>query len=218
MFGRGLVSSSYSLLLLTCPCQSILFPFSFLIIFALLVFRMLTIRSSAGVALLGLLSAFVGDVAAVPQNRKGGNRGGGQTQQTLQQQAAEIPQGVSQATDGSTILDMTATVKYVNLLGVASLFRNAFGGKANHGLTLSFFLSAVVLTSASRSPPRPTSSSLVRASRARRRRLAIKAPTESTSCYTAMAASRSLTSRTRLCREDSWASLYWLLVSSFCGA
>lgn len=70
---------------------------------------MLTIRSPVGVALLALLSVFVGDVSAVPQNR-GGRKGSGQ-KLTPQQQAAQIPQGVSQATDGSTILDTNATVK-----------------------------------------------------------------------------------------------------------
>lgn len=70
---------------------------------------MLTIRF----ALVALLTIF-GEVQAVPQNRKkGGNRNGGNAaaQQTPQQQAAAIPQGISQATDGSMILDMTATVK-----------------------------------------------------------------------------------------------------------
>ncbi|KAJ0123512.1 hypothetical protein J7T55_011977 [Diaporthe amygdali] len=74
---------------------------------------MLTIRF----ALVALLTIF-GDVQAVPQTRgrKGGNRnGGGATQQTPQQQAAAIPQGISQATDGSTILDMTATVNGLDL-------------------------------------------------------------------------------------------------------
>ena len=73
---------------------------------------MLTIRF----ALVALLTIF-GEVQAVPQTRgrKGGSRNGGgntqQAQQTPQQQAAAIPQGISQATDGSMILDMTATVK-----------------------------------------------------------------------------------------------------------
>lgn len=72
---------------------------------------MLTIRF----ALVALLTIF-GEVQAVPQTRgrKGGNRNGGgnaAAQQTPQQQAAAIPQGISQATDGSMILDMTATVK-----------------------------------------------------------------------------------------------------------
>lgn len=72
---------------------------------------MLTIRSPVGVALLALLSVFVGDVSAVPQNR-GGKKGSGKTL-TPQQQAAQIPQGVSKATDGSTIMDTNVTVKYV---------------------------------------------------------------------------------------------------------
>lgn len=67
---------------------------------------MLTIRSSFGVALVALLSLLTGDVAAVPQNR--GGRKGSAAKLTLQQQAAQIPQGVSQATDGSTILDTNA--------------------------------------------------------------------------------------------------------------
>lgn len=72
---------------------------------------MLTIRASVGVALLALLSTFVGDVAAVPQNR--GKKGAATAKQTPQQQAAAIPQGISKATDGSVIMDTNATVKYV---------------------------------------------------------------------------------------------------------
>lgn len=73
---------------------------------------MLTIRSSVGVALLLLLSIFFGDVSAAPQNRgKKASKGAKTKQQTPQQQAAAIPQGVSQATDGSTILDTNATLK-----------------------------------------------------------------------------------------------------------
>ncbi|KAG6367144.1 hypothetical protein INS49_001327 [Diaporthe citri] len=76
---------------------------------------MLTIRF----ALVALLTVF-GEVQAVPQTRgrKGGNRNGGgnaAAQQTPQQQAAAIPQGISQATDGSMILDMTATVNNLDL-------------------------------------------------------------------------------------------------------
>lgn len=70
---------------------------------------MLTIRSPFGVALVALLSLLTGDVSAAPQNR-GGRKGSGKTL-TLQQQAAQIPQGVSQATDGSTILDTNAVSK-----------------------------------------------------------------------------------------------------------
>lgn len=67
---------------------------------------MLTIRSPFGVALVALLSLLTGDVSAAPQNRAG-RKGSGKTL-TLQQQAAQIPQGISQATDGSTILDTNA--------------------------------------------------------------------------------------------------------------
>lgn len=69
---------------------------------------MLTILSPVFVALLALLSVFV---EAAPQNRGSGKKGSAKSQ-TLQQQAAAIPQGISQATDGSTILDTNATVKY----------------------------------------------------------------------------------------------------------
>ncbi|KAI3330505.1 hypothetical protein F4824DRAFT_335467 [Ustulina deusta] len=54
---------------------------------------------------------------AMPRNRNGGNGGGrdaaSQTEQqglTAQEQAEQIPQGLSTATDGSTILDTTARV------------------------------------------------------------------------------------------------------------
>jgi len=78
---------------------------------------MWTIRSPLALVALLVLGVAFDVTEAAPQNRggrqRGGNRnGGGQTQQqTPQQQAAQIPQGISQATDGSTILDMTATVK-----------------------------------------------------------------------------------------------------------
>lgn len=62
---------------------------------------MLTIGSSAAFALLLLTSAY-----AAPQQRQ---RQGAQL--TAQQQAAQIPQDISVATDGSTILDTTVTVK-----------------------------------------------------------------------------------------------------------
>ncbi|KAI1411434.1 hypothetical protein F5Y13DRAFT_58078 [Hypoxylon sp. FL1857] len=75
---------------------------------------MLTVRSLSLLLAFGLLSA----VEAAPQSR---NRGGkartggkkGQQQQqatTAFEQAQQIPQGVSTATDGSTILDTTAMV------------------------------------------------------------------------------------------------------------
>ncbi|KAF1846129.1 uncharacterized protein K460DRAFT_284693 [Cucurbitaria berberidis CBS 394.84] len=51
-------------------------------------------------------SALLVLTAALPQR----NRGGGRTQQTAQQKAAQVPQGISQAQDGSMILDDTVTV------------------------------------------------------------------------------------------------------------
>ncbi|KAF3768835.1 hypothetical protein M406DRAFT_71808 [Cryphonectria parasitica EP155] len=66
-----------------------------------------------GVTLLALLSFFAKDACAVPKNRGGGS--GSVKAQTLQQQAAAIPQGISQATDGSTIMDTNATVNGLNL-------------------------------------------------------------------------------------------------------
>lgn len=74
---------------------------------------MLTILPSVFVTLLALLSV---SVEASPA-RKGSSSGGQSSSQTLQQQAAAIPQGISQATDGSTILDTNATVKYDRLCG-----------------------------------------------------------------------------------------------------
>lgn len=61
------------------------------------------------------LSTLLSLSTALPQrNRNGGNGrggGGGQAQQaTAQQQAAQVPQGLSQAQDGSTILDDTVIV------------------------------------------------------------------------------------------------------------
>ncbi|KAI3320775.1 hypothetical protein HD806DRAFT_217142 [Xylariaceae sp. AK1471] len=68
---------------------------------------MLTIRSL-------LLLGFLCTAQAAPRNRKGNGQGGAAQQQqqklTVQEQADQIPQGVSLATDGSTILDATAQV------------------------------------------------------------------------------------------------------------
>lgn len=53
-------------------------------------------------------------IEAAPRNRNSGNRnggGGGQQSLTAQEQADQIPQGLSTATDGSMILDTTARVK-----------------------------------------------------------------------------------------------------------
>ena len=69
---------------------------------------MMTIRS------LLVLLLVNSTVHALPQQRNRNGNGNGNTQaQTPQQQAAAIPQGISEATDGSTILDTTATVKWV---------------------------------------------------------------------------------------------------------
>lgn len=95
---------------------------------------MLTIRSSVGVAFVALFGLLIDNAAAVPQNRGGRGGGGrGQTQAqalTLQQQAAEIPQGVSQATDGSTILDTNATVKYEGYIHSAVLSHGTQGRRS----------------------------------------------------------------------------------------
>ncbi|KAI0007024.1 hypothetical protein F4779DRAFT_643503 [Xylariaceae sp. FL0662B] len=77
---------------------------------------MLTVRS------LSLFLSFLYAVEAAPQSK--GKQGKGATQQQQQQQqqqatafeqAQQIPQGVSQATDGSTILDTTAMVNNLPL-------------------------------------------------------------------------------------------------------
>lgn len=70
---------------------------------------MLNIRSLVTFGLLCAVEALPGPALEERAKNKNGN-GGGQSQ-TSQQRAAQIPQGVSTATDGSTILDMTATVK-----------------------------------------------------------------------------------------------------------
>ncbi|RYC65589.1 hypothetical protein CHU98_g673 [Xylaria longipes] len=70
---------------------------------------MLTLRS----ILLVCLSLRL--VEAAPRSRNGNGRGaasqGQQQRLTAQEQADQIPQGISEATDGSTILDATAQVK-----------------------------------------------------------------------------------------------------------
>ena len=58
----------------------------------------------AAFSLLALASA-----APSPQR----NKGGGQQKQTAQQKAAQIPMGITQAQDGSMILDDMVMVKYV---------------------------------------------------------------------------------------------------------
>jgi hypothetical protein len=69
---------------------------------------MLNIRSLVTFGLLCAVEALPGSTL---ESRAKNKATGGQKQQTAQQQAAQIPQGVSKATDGGTILDMTATVK-----------------------------------------------------------------------------------------------------------
>jgi hypothetical protein len=63
-----------------------------------------------------LLSTLLTLTTALPQrSRKGSGNGRTQQQQlTAQQQAARVPQGITTAQDGSTILDDTVTVKYVS--------------------------------------------------------------------------------------------------------
>jgi len=84
--------------------------------------RMLTIRS------LFLLVASSVLVHGAPQqrNRNGNGQGDNTASQTPQQQAATVPQGISQATDGSTILDTTATVNGVDLRFKVSAPANLF--------------------------------------------------------------------------------------------
>ncbi|KAJ0166488.1 hypothetical protein CTA2_7114 [Colletotrichum tanaceti] len=71
---------------------------------------MLAVRSplAALAVVLNLLSV----VDGAPQNRNGNGRG---NRQTAQQRAAQVPQGISQAADGSMILDMTANVNGLDL-------------------------------------------------------------------------------------------------------
>jgi hypothetical protein len=59
-------------------------------------------------------ASFAALAACAPQ------RGGGRQRATAQQQAAQVPQGISQATDGSMILDDT-----VNINGLPIRFKIA---------------------------------------------------------------------------------------------
>src|SRR4051794_21969170 len=82
---------------------------------------MLTIRS------LFFLFASNAFVLGAPQQRNRNGNGRGQTaSQTPQQQAATLPQGISQATDGSAILDTTVTVNGVDLRFKVSAPANQF--------------------------------------------------------------------------------------------
>lgn len=66
---------------------------------------MLTIRTLLALGLLAAAEALPG-----PQlNARA--KGGKQKAQTAFQQAAQIPQGISKATDGSTIMDATVQIK-----------------------------------------------------------------------------------------------------------
>ncbi|TLD22422.1 hypothetical protein PspLS_07927 [Pyricularia sp. CBS 133598] len=89
---------------------------------------MLTVRSFFNLFVFLLLGVLSGGVEA--QKKKGG--GGGQGL-TPQQQAAQVPQGVSTATDGSTILDMTAKINGADIRfkisGPADQFTAASGVK-----------------------------------------------------------------------------------------
>lgn len=76
---------------------------------------MLTIRPSH--ALVALLPFILHGAAvdAAPQGQENGGMTKGMTsgqELTAQEQAAQVPGGISEATDGSTILDTTVTVKF----------------------------------------------------------------------------------------------------------
>lgn len=65
-----------------------------------------------------LLFLFASPVDCLPKKKgtaSNGNGNGNSAAQTAQQQAAAIPGGISKATDGSTILDKTVTIKYTFL-------------------------------------------------------------------------------------------------------
>jgi hypothetical protein len=67
------------------------------------------------------LSALLALTSALPQRTRNG-QGATRKQQTAFQQAARVPQGISQAQDGSMILDNTVMVKYA-LLPTSHLLR-----------------------------------------------------------------------------------------------
>ncbi len=67
------------------------------------------------------LSVLLATATAAPQrNRNGGGRGGQRPDST--QRAAAVPQGNSQATDGSMILDDTVMVKCVPKAALVCLY------------------------------------------------------------------------------------------------
>ncbi|KAJ9155577.1 Cyclin-like F-box [Pleurostoma richardsiae] len=76
---------------------------------------MLTIRSPVAFFTVLLLLGIITDVQAAPRRKGKAATAATAAQLTPQQQAAQIPQGISQATDGSTILDTTATVNGLDL-------------------------------------------------------------------------------------------------------
>jgi hypothetical protein len=75
---------------------------------------MLTIRSILALGLLTAAEALPSPQLNPRAKTKATTTGGGRSKaKTAFQQAQQIPQGISTATDGSTILDTTAQVKYV---------------------------------------------------------------------------------------------------------
>lgn len=76
----------------------------------------MTIRPFPALVALLLSSVLNGAVQAAPQPQNNGGMTNGMTgdqQLTAQEQAAQVPDGISEATDGSTILDTTVNVKFV---------------------------------------------------------------------------------------------------------
>jgi hypothetical protein len=59
-----------------------------------------------------VLSSLLSLSTAYPQRNRNGAAGGRAKQATAQQKAAQVPQGLTQATDGSIIMDDTVMVKY----------------------------------------------------------------------------------------------------------
>ncbi|TDZ34195.1 hypothetical protein C8035_v009662 [Colletotrichum spinosum] len=76
---------------------------------------MLTVRNP--LAALAVVLSLLSITTASPQNRGKGNRNGNgnNNRLTAQQKAAQRPQGISRAADGSMILDMTANVNGLDL-------------------------------------------------------------------------------------------------------
>jgi hypothetical protein len=127
---------------------------------------------------------------ALPQRNRNGNGNGRAKQQTAQQQAAQVPQGLSQATDGSIIMDDTVMVKY------AATTQRSTSSRAN--------ATAVDSQSDSRSLLLQTNSlpHLEFLELPQLRRRVLSAPT---SFCTAMAASPSSTCPTKTFKPTPWA-------------